>query len=458
MYAIIGFLILLTFIGAESSELIGCLPEKLVGVGFVTKFYDYELSSKAGWEPDFFKSGYRTNLFGTKKGIYNIDFEHEGPWDIRSVYESIYGQRTKYTNFVTEYTGYFFAKESGKYTFSLTADSGASLQLGSNGICCDDVLCSVTEDSSYALTTSKDGSRISSKFVSFDLKKNLYYPMKLVYFNSQGDSSLSLRMKSPYGDVFSDFSDYVWQVTFKGSICYTTVFGLWGGTSKTISTHKVPNTKHHTETVHVLSPKPRSTATLTWDRPHTSTEVQDSGPTVLIVVYVPRLKTTIHEYWNGVTEETDSFIGDDQVATIRVKHPRKRVHAFVTEDIPSTSIELIEDGETLRVIEHRPRATVRVDEFWNEKTEKTDSFIGEDQVATIRVKHPRKRVHAFVTEDIPSTSIELIEDGETLRIIEHRPRATVRIDEFWNEKTEKTDSFIGDDQVATIRVKHPRKR
>ncbi|KAM9906342.1 hypothetical protein OXX79_001615, partial [Metschnikowia pulcherrima] len=431
MYAILRLLILLLSIGgAESSELISCLPAKLVGNGFVTKFYDYELSSNSGWEPDFFKSEYRTNLFGTKKGISNIDFDHKGPWDIRSVYEFIYGQRTKYTNFATEYTGYFFAQDSGKYSFTLTANAGASLQFGSNGICCDDVLCSVTEDSTYTLTTSKDGSSVSSKSVSFNLIKNLYYPMKLVYFNTQGDSSLSLKMKNPYGDVISDFSDYVWQVTFKGSICYTTVYGLWSGTSKTISTHKVANTKHHTETVHVLDPKPRSTATLTWDQPNTSTKIQDNGPTVMVVVYVPRLRTTIHEYWNGETNETDTFIGKDQVATIRVKRPRKRVHAFVTEDRPSTSTELIEDGETLRIIEHRPRETVRVEEFWNGETNETDSFIGDDQVATIRVKRPRKRVHAFVTEDRPSTSTELIEDGETLRIIEHRPRETVRVEEF----------------------------
>ncbi|KAM9909813.1 hypothetical protein OXX69_005083 [Metschnikowia pulcherrima] len=388
MYAILRLLILLLSIGgAESSELISCLPAKLVGNGFVTKFYDYELSSNSGWEPDFFKSEYRTNLFGTKKGISNIDFDHKGPWDIRSVYEFIYGQRTKYTNFATEYTGYFFAQDSGKYSFTLAANAGASLQFGSNGICCDDVLCSVTEDSTYTLTTSKDGSSVSSKSVSFDLIKNLYYPMKLVYFNTQGDSSLSLKMKNPYGDVISDFSDYVWQVTFKGSICYTTVYGLWSGTSKTISTHKVANTKHHTETVHVLDPKPRSTATLTWDQPNTSTKIQDNGPTVMVVVYVPRLRTTIHEYWNGETKETDSFIGKDQVATIRIKHPRKRVHAFVTEDIASTSIELIEDGETLKIIEHRPRETVRVEEFWNGETNETDSFIGDNQIATIRVKH-----------------------------------------------------------------------
>ncbi|KAM9909566.1 hypothetical protein OXX69_005307 [Metschnikowia pulcherrima] len=456
MYAIISFLILLTLIGAESSELISCLPTKLVGSGFLTKFYDYELSSKAGWEPGFFKSGYRTNVFGTKKGIHNIDFEHEGPWDIRSVYEFIYGQRTKYTNFVTEYTGYFFAKESGKYTFSLTANSGASLQLGSNGICCDDVLCSVTEDSSYALTTSKDGSRVSSKFVSFDLKKNLYYPMKLVYFNSQGDSSLSLRMKNPHGNVISDFSDYVWQVTFKGSICYTTVYGLWSGSSKTISTHKVANTKHHTETVHVLDPKPRGTATLTWDQPSTSTKIEDNGPTVMVVVYVPRLRTTIHEYWNGETKETDSFIGKDQVATIRIKHPRKRVHAFVTEDRPSTSTEFIEDGETLRIIEHRPRETVTVEEFWNGETNETDSFIGDNQIATIRIKHPRKRVHLFVTEDIPSTSIELIEDGETLRIIEHRPRTIPPSDESLQDIQNTTETSAEADQMASDAVRNSR--
>ncbi|KAM9925589.1 hypothetical protein OXX80_010863, partial [Metschnikowia pulcherrima] len=160
--------------------------------------------------------------------------------------------------------------------------------------------------------------------------------------------------------------------------------------------------------------------------------------------------------WNGETNETDSFIGDDQVATIRVKRPRKRVHAFVTEDIPSTSIELIEDGETLKIIEHRPRETVRVEEFWNGETNETDSFIGDDQVATIRIKHPRKRVHLFVTEDIPSTSIELIEDGETLRIIEHRPRTIPPSDESLQDIQNTTETSAEADQMASHAVRNSR--
>ncbi|KAM9901074.1 hypothetical protein OXX79_004756, partial [Metschnikowia pulcherrima] len=118
--------------------------------------------------------------------------------------------------------------------------------------------------------------------------------------------------------------------------------------------------------------------------------------------------------------------------------------------------ELIEDGEILRVIEHRPRETVRVDEFWNGETEETDSFIGDDQAATIRVKHPRKGVHAFVTEDIPSTSIELIEDGETLRIIEHRPQLIAPIDESLQDIQNTTETSVEADQMASHAVRNSR--
>ncbi|KAM9898283.1 hypothetical protein OXX79_006393, partial [Metschnikowia pulcherrima] len=206
----------------------------------------------------------------------------------------------------------------------------------------------------------------------------------------------------------------------------------------------------------IKHPRKRVHAFVTEDRPSTSTELIADGETLRIIEHRPRETVRVEEFWNGETNETDSFIGRDQVATVRVKRPRKRVHAFVTEDRPSTSTELIEDGETLRIIEHRPRETVRVEEFWNGETNETDSFIGDDQVATIRIKHPRKRVHVFVTEDIPSTSIELIEDGETLRVIEHRPRSIPPSDESLQDIQNTTETSAEADQMASHAVKNSR--
>ncbi|KAM9903101.1 hypothetical protein OXX79_003561, partial [Metschnikowia pulcherrima] len=206
-----AFLLLVAAFTAAEAAVAGCSPFYTTGFGFNAKFYTYDLLSKAGWEPDFFTSGYRTTLTKTVRAVAGANYQTYFSPPSAVDHDFIYGYYTTSTNFAVELSGFFRAPFSGKYTFQLDASAGASFQLGTSGTCCNDAACSDLGDLAINTLGTTDADTNS---VSYRLLAGGYYPVKIVSFNSRGNAGLSVAVTDPWGVTLSDMGLQVFQANF----------------------------------------------------------------------------------------------------------------------------------------------------------------------------------------------------------------------------------------------------
>ncbi|GEQ72801.1 hypothetical protein JCM33374_g6489 [Metschnikowia sp. JCM 33374] len=123
-----------------------CSPVSLGPRGFVGKVYAYQLNSMEGWDKGFFDCKYSLcPRIGGLSGVTELSFHLDQP-DGRTIYNKVYNYRTSTTNYALDLKGFYRAPISGTYTFRVSGENGAQVQIGPGEICCDDTLADGTGD------------------------------------------------------------------------------------------------------------------------------------------------------------------------------------------------------------------------------------------------------------------------------------------------------------------------
>lgn len=151
----------------------------------------------------------------------------------------IYGKSIS-QNFLVELKGYFLAPESTDYTFKLSADDGAILQLGSGmAFPCCDLSGDGSQNEYETMHVIKDGDGDpGSETRVFTVKKGVYYPLRIVYANMGGPVYFSVSVSTP-NSAKVPLSKYLYSLRDKWNGCpafITTVTTPWSGSTYSTTT------------------------------------------------------------------------------------------------------------------------------------------------------------------------------------------------------------------------------
>lgn len=152
------------------------------------------------------------DVYQYPKGISEPNFWRETEWPTNG---NLYGKHVQTVGFSLELEGYYLAPQTGIYHILITADDGASVQFGEGIRCCEDVrkddfkdlkVVALTSDNEEPDNLSKITSQRTSTY-TVELKKGVYYPMRVVYFNNVRSFILDLKVVLPDHRVESNWSD-----------------------------------------------------------------------------------------------------------------------------------------------------------------------------------------------------------------------------------------------------------
>ncbi|KAM9925307.1 hypothetical protein OXX59_003960 [Metschnikowia pulcherrima] len=183
--------------------------------GFNIDEYKYSVGGKQGWEPDYFTSPRTGEKTQSLKNIDFINYDSQHPENRK--YSSRYGSRPKGTGFEAEMSAHFKAPTSGTYSFELTGDDGAYMSIGSAEIPCGRrgrgfrsifEMTALTKAPRY--TAFQKTGPVTSRG-SVTLLRDMYYPVKVITFNSRDSYSLRLSVTDPSGLKIPDFGNLVFQ-------------------------------------------------------------------------------------------------------------------------------------------------------------------------------------------------------------------------------------------------------
>ncbi|KAM9892754.1 hypothetical protein OXX79_009813, partial [Metschnikowia pulcherrima] len=202
---------------SESEDLMSSeiAPEYFDSWGFNIDEYKYSVGSKQGWKPDYFTSPRTGEIRQTLKNIAFINYDSRHPENRK--YSSRYGSRPKGTGFEAEMSAHFKAPTSGTYSFELTGDDGAYMSIGSAEIPCGSrgrgfrsifEMTALTKAPRY--TAFQKTGPVTSRG-SVTLLRDMYYPVKVITFNSRDSYSLQLSVTDPSGLKIPDFGNLVFQ-------------------------------------------------------------------------------------------------------------------------------------------------------------------------------------------------------------------------------------------------------
>lgn len=122
--------------------------------------------------------------------------------------------------YVVEVTGYFRAPETGYFEFEFDTSNGAFLEFGPGELRCQDVdkggrkgfyMDSVKKRRNGV----QGGGDFGLHFSNWCFSRGVYYPVRIVLYNTGGISSLNLKVKLPSGSVLHDLGPELFQATFE---------------------------------------------------------------------------------------------------------------------------------------------------------------------------------------------------------------------------------------------------
>ncbi|KAF8005571.1 hypothetical protein HF325_001028 [Metschnikowia pulcherrima] len=428
----------------------GCSPFYTTGFGFNAKFYTYDLLSKAGWEPDFFTSGYRTTLTKTVRAVAGANYQTYFLPPSAVDHDFIYGYYTTSTNFAVELSGFFRAPFSGKYTFQLDANAGASFQLGTSGTCCNDAACSDLGDLAINTLGTTDA---DTNLVSYKLLAGGYYPVKIVLFNSRGNAGLLVAVTDPWGVTLSDMGLQVFQANFRNSQCgpittgVTTVTSQWKKTYTSTTT----NTGKGTNTVVVVAPKPTTTVTTIRSDSKTKTTTICGKLTDTVVVGVPTPTTTLTAVWTGLGTSTTTVAG--LTKTVIVEVPKSHVTVTKTWDNSFVQTTTVEGSFTDTVIVDVPTPTTTLTSVWTGSfTSSRTAVGGPGESNTVIVEVPKKTETTTRTWTGLTHSVSTISGLLTDTVVVNVPTPLVTLTSAWSNTYVSTKTISGSTNTIVVEV------
>ncbi|KAM9909811.1 hypothetical protein OXX69_005081 [Metschnikowia pulcherrima] len=273
--------------------------------GFNIDEYKYSSGGEQGWKPDYFTSLRTREKTQSLKNIDFINYDSQHPENRK--YSSRYGSRPKGTGFEAEMSAHFKAPTSGTYSFELTGDDGAYMSIGSAEIPCGRrgrgfrgifEMTALTKAPRY--TTFQKTGPVTSRG-SVTLLRDMYYPVKVITFNSRDSYSLQLSVTDPSGLKIPDFGNLVFQARDEcGPLGKAMSNSLMGAYDTSADTQNGYTTRHsvHSENLHMPD---NSTARL---EVGFSTSKKNSPDTEYIIVQGGPVDNGIHVHLLNTTDKS----------------------------------------------------------------------------------------------------------------------------------------------------------
>ena len=233
-----ALLLFSTYFISTASAAEGCRPLTQGTKGFDLSLYHYPFKDMTAGSGSCYSNDYQTEeyqqggyatfgggLFGTAEGIEDLSLDiklnsHCKPvkGDLPSNYN--YPDQIDVSNYTMLLTGYFMPQETGKYTFTLYADDLAYMSFGAgNAFDCCGMEASVTDPEAFDLIVLWKSNNDYSGKVSYNLEGNVYYPLRILFANRDYHSFLKLTFEDPNGNVFSDFTNHIFQFPDEADGC-----------------------------------------------------------------------------------------------------------------------------------------------------------------------------------------------------------------------------------------------
>ncbi|KAM9935977.1 hypothetical protein OXX80_004458 [Metschnikowia pulcherrima] len=273
--------------------------------GFNIDEYKYSVGGKQGWEPDYFTSPRTGEKTQSLKNIDFINYDSQHPENRK--YSSRYGSRPKGTGFEAEMSAHFKAPTSGTYSFELTGDDGAYMSIGSAEIPCGRrgrgfrsifEMTALTKAPRY--TAFQKTGPVTSRG-SVTLLRDMYYPVKVITFNSRDSYSLRLSVTDPSGLKIHDFGNLVFQARDEcGPLGKAMSNSPMGAYDTSADTQNGYTTRHsvHSENLHMPD---NSTARLYMAF---STSKKNSPDTEYVIVQGGPVDNGIHVHLLNTTDKS----------------------------------------------------------------------------------------------------------------------------------------------------------
>ncbi|GMM55126.1 hypothetical protein DAKH74_017420 [Maudiozyma humilis] len=330
-----ALLLLSTYFISTAHATEGCRPLTQGTKGFDLSLYHYPFSDMTAGAGKCYSNDYQTTeyqqggyatfgggLFGTAEGIEDLSLDiklnsHCRPvkGDLPSNYN--YAEQIDVSNFTMLLTGYFMPQETGKYTFTLYADDLAYMSFGAgNAFDCCGMEESVSDPEAFDLIVIWKSNDNYSGQVSYTLEGGVYYPLRILFANRDYHSFLKLTFEDPNGNVYTDFTNHIFQFPDEADGCPNNIketTTVWSETYTSTTATSVYITTGTdgivtTETLYVIATPEEKTHT------QTATTVYSTG-TVTETTTVSTA-TGVYTGTDGIiTTETTYFIEEPSTGT-----------------------------------------------------------------------------------------------------------------------------------------------
>ncbi|GEQ72491.1 hypothetical protein JCM33374_g6178 [Metschnikowia sp. JCM 33374] len=179
----------------------GCNSLKPIGTGAEVSFYKYPYEDMTyNEDPLFYVRTYKYyEYLNTITGVtaLNYVYEHTAGSKNPGPTGEIYGYEITPSNFTMVISGYFLAKKTGAYNFTMVAEDGTLLRLGTGGSCSGDASVDAIGNPHVALYK-------HSKSPTYNLKAGVYYPITFVHVHSYRNGKFDVQYTDPDGTVVTD--------------------------------------------------------------------------------------------------------------------------------------------------------------------------------------------------------------------------------------------------------------
>ncbi|CAK7892125.1 hypothetical protein CAAN3_01S08614 [[Candida] anglica] len=322
----------------------GDIPKKSGFRAVAYPYVLYDLITSA--EVEFVGGGYKNQSSIASIDVVpsiNINWEKPGdPFTMGIAYGKLYGgPNITMSNFTVELQGYYYAKESGSYTFALQQiDDTAAVFIGAGTAfdCCKDTPSGNSTDFQIFATKPSDGDPAdNSKTV--EMFADTYYPVRIIYVNIISQAVFNIQVTSPDGVTGPlDGSIYVIDEPLDTPDCpafpIITTTLPWTG-SDTVTSTITPSGAHDTTTVEVLTPFPTITITTLWTGSETVTSTVIGSDTVTVEILTPEFTSSSIE---SSTSESSS-VESSSVEPSSVEPSSIEPSSVESSSVESSSVE-----------------------------------------------------------------------------------------------------------------------
>ncbi|CAK7914792.1 hypothetical protein CAAN4_F18096 [[Candida] anglica] len=436
----------------------GCKPVTPVNPGLNAVFYDYPFNNlDLDSDMEYMSSGYKVNNppVAYAYNVTDLKIDYYMQQYVETDIQNVYGADVNVAHFLVELTGYFYATETGNYTFQVYADDGMLFRIGSGMAftCCN------TED------LGNTGGMLSfgmSNNPTFYLKAGQYYPIAITYANAvyylaqlELTYTLPSGLKSTGGDFYFNTVNDPSQPC-AANIIYDTI--VWTGSD--VQTSTLPHDSSATEyTIDIFTPQPTTSFTKYWTGSEIVSSIYTESSTVFVEVLKPEVATTTTITWTGSESSSTTIYpsNDDGTKTIEVFVPEPTSTFTTIWTGSEVSKSTYTEDSTVYVEVFTPEAAITRTTVWTGAEASTTTIypsnLEETIVVSVFVPEPTvSSTIAWTGSEASTTTIYPSNSDGTVTVEVYTPEPTVSTTIAWTGSEASTTTIYPSNADGTVTV------